>query len=55
MAILTDNQNDQSGQEFEELSAHLQALAGFEALVTALEQRYKPALKGADETKMLQP
>ena len=55
VAILTDNQNDQSGQEFEELSAHFQALAGFEAFVTALEQRYKPALKGADETKMLQP
>ena len=42
-------ENNQSEQKFEELAAHSQALAGFEAFVTALEQRYKPALESADE------
>ena len=41
--------NTQSEQKFDELSAHIQALAGFEAFVTALEQRYKPALESADD------
>ena len=52
VAIKTNNKNNKSDQNFEELSAHLQALAGFEAFITALERRHKtPALKGAKETK----
>ena len=48
VALINKSKDHQSGQEFEELSAHYQSLAGFEAFVSALEQRYKPALKGAN-------
>ena len=53
IAIMTTDNSHQSDQKFEELSAHSQALAGFDAFVTALEQRYKPALKSTDETQTL--
>ena len=43
------DKTNQSDQEFEELNSHAQALAGFEAFVTSLEQRYMPALKAADD------
>ena len=55
IAIITTDNNHQSAQEFEELSPHSHALAGFDAFVTALEQRYKPVLKSADETQNLLP
>ena len=55
IAIMTTDNSHQSDQKFEELSAHSQALAGFDAFVTALEQRYKPALKSTDETQTLLP
>jgi hypothetical protein len=54
VAIITKNKNDQSGRELDELTHHHQALAGFEAFITALEQRYKPALNGPDEGQALQ-
>ena len=49
--VITKNKKWQSDQEFEELSDHSQSLAGFEAFVTTLEQRYQLSLKGADETQ----
>ena len=55
IAIMTTHNSHQSDQKFEELSAHSQALAGFDAFVTALEQRYKPALKNTEETQTLLP
>ncbi|MDA7436739.1 hypothetical protein N8654_03535 [Synechococcus sp. AH-601-B19] len=55
VAIMTNSTNNQTDQEFEELAAHSQALAGFEAFITALEKRYKPALKSADEAQTLLP
>ena len=55
IAIITTDNNHQSAKEFEELSPHSHALAGFDAFVTALEQRYKPVLKSADETQNLLP
>ena len=55
IAIMTTDNSHQSDQKFEELSAHSQALAGFNAFVTALEQRYKPALKNTEETQTLLP
>ena len=54
VAIITKNRNDQSGRELDELTHHHQALAGFEAFIAALEQRYKPALNGPDEGQALQ-
>lgn len=55
IAIMTTNNSHQSDQKFEELSAHSQALAGFDAFVTAMEQRNKPALKRTDEIQTLLP
>ena len=55
VAIMTTNKGDQSDQQFEELSAHSRALAGFEAFVTELEQRDKPALKSVNKTQTLLP
>ena len=55
VAIMTSNKGDQSDQQFEELSAHSRALAGFEAFVTELEQRDKPALKSVNKTQTLLP
>jgi len=54
IALSTKNKKDHTNQEFEELSEYSQSLAGFEAFVTALEQRYQPSLKGADETEAYQ-
>tara|TARA_B100001057_G_C22852747_1_gene951576 strand:+ start:976 stop:2736 length:1761 start_codon:yes stop_codon:yes gene_type:complete len=51
VAVITKNKKWQSYQEFEELIDHSQSLAGFEAFVTTLEQRYQLSLKGADETQ----
>ena len=50
IALSSKNKKDQPNQEFEELSEYTQSLAGFEAFVTTLEQRYQPSLTGADET-----
>ena len=55
VAIMTTNKGDQSDQQFEELSAYSRALAGFEAFVTELEQRDKPALKSVNKTQTLLP
>ena len=55
VAINSNNEINQSDQEFEELAAHSQALAGFEAFITALEKRYNPTLKSADEAQTLLP
>ena len=55
VAINSNNEINKSDQKFEELAAHSQALAGFEAFITALEKRYKPALKSADEAQTLLP
>ena len=49
VAMKQSSENNQSEQQFEELADHSQALAGFEAFVTALEQRYKPALESAND------
>ena len=55
IASMSKSKNNQSDQEFPELMTHSRALAGFEAFVTALEQRHNPALKAADEIKTFQP
>ena len=49
VATKDGDKTNQSDQEFEELNSHAQALAGFEAFVTSLEQRHMPALKAADD------
>ena len=49
VAMKQSSENNQSEQQFEELADHSQALAGFEAFVTALEQRYKPAFESAND------
>ena len=49
------SEDDNTDQQFEELSLHRQALAGFSAFITALEQKNKPTLQSADVTKESTP
>jgi hypothetical protein len=52
VALMSNNKNDSIDEEFEELSTRRQSLAGFDALITTLEQQqHRAALQGTSETK----
>ena len=51
VALVADKQESESQLKFDELSIQIQELAGFEAFISAIEMRYKPALNSAEATK----
>ena len=51
VALVDDKQESESQLKFDELSIQIQELAGFEAFISAIEMRYKPALNSAEATK----
>ena len=51
IALVDDKQESESQLKFDELSIQIQELAGFEAFISAIEMRYKPALNSAEATK----
>ena len=51
VALVDDKQESESQLKFDELSIQIQELAGFEAFISAIEMRYKPALNSAETTK----
>lgn len=51
VALVDDKQHNDNKCRFDELSNHIQELAGFEAFISAIEMRYKPALNSAESTQ----